>query len=115
MGNTSIIFSLTITCLNSDEIASPFAVLSDEEIICMAIISDEPDRENFSKESDEDDLIVSKITLREAINAPNTLLDFLESPGCSGIAEQDKIQVYRIQERLVNENMKLKKKRQTIT
>ena len=79
----------------------------------MAIISDEPDRENCSEESDEDDLIVSKITLREAINASNTLLDFLETPGCSGITEQDKIQVYRIQERLVNENMKLKKKRQT--
>ena len=101
------------TWLNCDENASPFAVLSDEEIIRMTNPSDEPERENGSEESDEDDLIAPKITLKEAIHASSTLLDFLESPGCSGSSEQDKMQVYRIQEKLVNENMILKKKRQT--
>ncbi|XP_037827680.1 jerky protein homolog-like, partial [Lucilia sericata] len=100
------------TWLSCDENDSPFAVLSDEEILRMINSSDEPEQENRLEESD-DDIIVSKITLKEAINAASTLLDFLESPGCSGITEQDKIQIYRIQENLVNENTKLKKKRQT--
>ena len=72
----------------------------------------ESEQENRLEESD-DDIMVPKITSKETINATSTLLDFLESSGCSGITEQDKIQVYRIQEKLVNENTKLKKKRQT--
>lgn len=102
------------TWLKCDENASQFVVLSDEEIISMANrISDEPERDNGLEDTDEDDVIVSETTLKEAIEASSTLLNFLDSPGCSGITEQDKIQVYRIQEKLIKENYKLKNIRET--
>lgn len=103
------------TWLKCDENASQFAVLSDEEIISMANSnSDEPERDNGLEDTDENEVIVSETTLKEAIEASSTLLNFLDSPGCSGITEQDKIQVYRIQEKLIKENYKLKNIRQTI-
>ena len=59
------------------------------------------------------DVLELQNKLKETINAASRLLDLLESPGCSGITKQDKIEVYRIQEKLVKENTKLKKKKQT--
>ena len=65
------------------------------------------------EDTDEDDSIVSETTLKEALEPSSLLLSFLDSPVCTGIIEQHKIQVYRIQENLINENYKLKNIRQT--
>ena len=49
-------------------------------------------------DTDEDDVIVSETTFKEVIEASSTV--FLDSPDCSGITEQDKIQVYRVHEKV---------------
>ena len=97
-----------------EENAAQFTVLLNGEIIIMTNSnSNEPERHNGLKDTGEDNVIVPKTTLKEAIEASSALLNCLDRPGCSGITDQGKIQVYRIQEKLIKENYKLTNIRQT--
>lgn len=101
------------TWINCDMDAPPFHILSEEEIVTMANNFDEPESDISSEQSEEDDSVVPRISIQDAINASTTLLKFLESGRCSVITEQDTIQIYRIQEKLMSENIKAKNKKQT--
>ena len=79
------------TWFKCDENTTQSSVLSDEEIISMANSnSDELERGNWLENSEQVDVTVSETDLKEAIEAFSILLNFLDSPGCSGTIEQDK-------------------------
>ena len=86
---------------NSD--VAPFAIISEDEIVDMVIQSQEDELDSNSEESDGGNADETP-TLAQAIEASSILLGFLENSNCPrSISEPYKMQIYRIQIHLLEE------------
>lgn len=95
-----------------DSDVAPFAIISEDEIVDMVTQSQEDELDSNSEESDEGNADETP-TLAQAIEASSILLGFLENFNCPSISEPDKMQIYRIQTHLLEEQSKTKNIRQT--